>query len=42
VHAVALYLILWQAKKAKIERRYLPPTDHPALATAPLESASRV
>jgi hypothetical protein len=42
VHAVALYLILRQAKQAKIERRYLPPADHPALAAAPLESAARV
>lgn len=41
VHAVALYLIFWQAKKAKIERRYLPPATPEELPRAVEAAAQR-
>jgi hypothetical protein len=40
VHAAVLALILWQAKKAGIERRYLPPAPAPQTAGAPAGPAA--
>jgi membrane protease YdiL (CAAX protease family) len=40
VHAVALTLILWQARRTGLERRYLPSQHRPERAPAPLAAVS--